>query len=297
MSGDDSVEDQVAAQAPANPGAALKAAREAIGVSRREVAQALNLSVETLTAIEDNDADGMPDLVFARGYVRSYAKLLELDPEPLVAMLATAVTQRMPAARASTFKGGNKVVLIGAGLLVLILLAALLAVLLSGDTQEDAATVDERPSTAIAEAPGVSAPTASELAMDDTPTEFVPAAEEMAIDAVLEDPGAEPDSDASGEEVSAAVPPVAAARRITPQGDAELAIEFTADCWVEVRSLAGDRLYSRLGTATRPINLVGEAPFRVRLGYAPGASLRFNGEPVPLVAHTVDNVANLVVGQ
>ncbi len=297
MSGDDSVDAQTATQAPANPGAALKAAREAIGVSRREVAQALNLSVDTLAAIEDNDAEGMPDLVFARGYVRSYAKLLELDPEPLVAMLAGAVTQRMPAARAATFNGGNRVVLIGAGLLVLVLLAAFLAVLLSGDPQEEAPSADGKPTAGTLESPVADQPLASGQATEDAPTEFVPAAQEMTVEVMLDENDAEPVGDQSGADVVVAVPPAATARRITPQGDAELSIEFTADCWVEVHSLTGDRLYSRLGTATRPINLVGAAPFRLRLGYAPGASLRFNGEPVPLVAHTVDNVANLVVGQ
>jgi len=42
---------------------------------------------------------------------------------------------------------------------------------------------------------------------------------------------------------------------------------------------------------------VGQAPFRVLLGYAPGVQMSFNGETVVLAPHTRNNVATLVLGQ
>jgi cytoskeleton protein RodZ len=107
-----------------------------------------------------------------------------------------------------------------------------------------------------------------------------------------------PDSDVSlsGNAVS---PPgeVAARRRLTPSGDDRLAFSFTEDCWVEVQSASGERLYSDLSRAGSELDLVGDGPFRILLGYAPGAELSFNGEPVPLGPHTRNNVATLVLGQ
>ena len=78
-----------------SPGRVLRSAREALGLSRREIAEALNLLESTVVAIEDDDAARQPEPVFLRGYVRNYAKLLRLDPEPLV---ATLNSERRPAA-------------------------------------------------------------------------------------------------------------------------------------------------------------------------------------------------------
>jgi cytoskeleton protein RodZ len=87
-----------------------------------------------------------------------------------------------------------------------------------------------------------------------------------------------------------------AGRRITPDGDDRLGLAFSDDCWVEVRDLEGRRLYSNLSRGGSELTLAGQGPFRVLLGYAPGASLRFNDEPVPLEPHTRNNVASLVLG-
>ena len=277
-------------------GATLKAAREEIGVSRREVAEALNLPVDTLAAIEDDDAEEMPEPVFARGYVRSYAKLLNLDPEPLVASVSRVATGRAPAARQSPTLtvARNPMLVAFAGLIaVVILLIGLVVWLLVDDDAGDGA--EESPSAEVTDVQEA-APTAS------APEVVVPAIEpEVAApvetDVTPEEAGEAAVVEVAEEDVDEAAATPGGYRRITPAGDAQLSIEFTADCWVEVRSVANERLYSRLGTASRPIRLVGEAPFRVQLGYAPGAELRFNGEPIPLVPHTVDNVADLVVGQ
>ena len=69
------------------PGAVLAAAREELGITQREVSDALNLPIATIDAIETNDQTHLPAQVFTRGYVRAYAKLLEIDAEPLVAAM------------------------------------------------------------------------------------------------------------------------------------------------------------------------------------------------------------------
>jgi len=67
------------------PGAALKSAREALGVSVREVSEALNLPLQVIEALEANDYERLRQPVFTRGYLRSYARLLELDPDAIAA--------------------------------------------------------------------------------------------------------------------------------------------------------------------------------------------------------------------
>ena len=105
---------------------------------------------------------------------------------------------------------------------------------------------------------------------------------------------------APGEDVAVAAGAAAdllRVRRLTPIGDEELWFEFTEDCWVEVFDTEGEILYQDLMSRRQSLRLVGAGPFQIRLGYAPGVTLEYNGEAVPLAPHTRNNVALLVVGQ
>jgi len=69
---------------PTNPGESLRQAREIKGLSIAEVATQLNLTPQRLAQIESGAFDKLPGTTFARGYIRAYAKLLELDQNRLV---------------------------------------------------------------------------------------------------------------------------------------------------------------------------------------------------------------------
>ena len=86
-------------------------------------------------------------------------------------------------------------------------------------------------------------------------------------------------------------------RRLTPTGDDRLRLEFSADCWVEVKNEANVNLYGNLGRAGESLELVGAPPFRLLLGYAPGVVLAYNGESVPLAGYSRNNVAALWLGR
>ncbi|MBJ7547739.1 helix-turn-helix domain-containing protein, partial [Pseudomonas sp. OA3] len=69
---------------PTNPGESLRQAREIKGWSVAEVATQLNLTPQRLAQIEAGAFDKLPGTTFARGYIRAYAKLLEMDQNRLV---------------------------------------------------------------------------------------------------------------------------------------------------------------------------------------------------------------------
>lgn len=71
-------------EAAPNVGAELQRAREARGLALSEVAQQLKFAPRQLEALEQDRFDLLPGGTFARGMVRNYARLLKLDPEPLV---------------------------------------------------------------------------------------------------------------------------------------------------------------------------------------------------------------------
>jgi cytoskeletal protein RodZ len=65
-------------------GARLRDARERRGVSLRQIANATKISVGVLEALERNDISRLPGGIFGRGFVRSYAIEVGLDPEATI---------------------------------------------------------------------------------------------------------------------------------------------------------------------------------------------------------------------
>ena len=69
-------------------GEMLRTTREGRGLTLVDVAQALKLTQRQVEALESERFDALPGAAFARGFLRNYARLLGLDPEPLIDALA-----------------------------------------------------------------------------------------------------------------------------------------------------------------------------------------------------------------
>jgi cytoskeletal protein RodZ len=65
-------------------GALLKAQRIRRGLSEQWVADKLHITMHYVRAIESDNYEKLPGKVFAKGYIRSYALLLELDVDEIV---------------------------------------------------------------------------------------------------------------------------------------------------------------------------------------------------------------------
>lgn len=62
----------------------LRRARQARGLSLDDVAGETKISPALLRAIERNDFEHVPPGLFTRGYLRAYARVVGLDPQPIV---------------------------------------------------------------------------------------------------------------------------------------------------------------------------------------------------------------------
>ena len=65
-------------------GGRMRRLREERGVTLRQIADRTKLSVSALEALERNDISRLPGGIFSRGFVRSYAIEIGLDPEQTV---------------------------------------------------------------------------------------------------------------------------------------------------------------------------------------------------------------------
>ena len=65
-------------------GAYLKRIRETRSISIEEVSQATRIPVRMLVELESDSSNQLPNDVFVKGYLKSYAAVLNLDPADLV---------------------------------------------------------------------------------------------------------------------------------------------------------------------------------------------------------------------
>jgi len=67
-----------------NFGNNLKSARERRGMTLLEISEITKISPASLKCLENNDFDNIPAGIFVRGFIRSYADAVGLDPEDTV---------------------------------------------------------------------------------------------------------------------------------------------------------------------------------------------------------------------
>lgn len=299
------------------PGGVLRATRESLRYTRQDIADALNLTVRVVEDLETEQWQKFHAAAFARGYVRAYAKLLNLDPDALLrdyeGFRQPDVSVRTPSQRSSVFESkiGGLVeafqrqpgaVLSGA-VAVTVCAIGIVLLLVWPDSEAPAPVAPKIPAALSMPPPmnrgadaratrAISPPPVVDVEPDADPRS-------IAIPPPTSEPIAAPESVAfepTPETVPLATSPTSTTRRITSVGDDRLELSFTEDCWVEIKDEAGRNLYSDLSRAGTSLSLVGAGPFNVLLGNGPVVTLAFNGEPVPLARHTRNKVTSIVVG-
>lgn len=73
------------------PGGELRERREALGLREDDVYRKIRISADFIRAIEGSDIERLPALTYSVGFLRTYCRLLELDPEPYIHDLTTAM--------------------------------------------------------------------------------------------------------------------------------------------------------------------------------------------------------------
>ncbi|MCU1751875.1 RodZ domain-containing protein [Pseudomonas sp. 6D_7.1_Bac1] len=96
----------------------------------------------------------------------------------------------------------------------------------------------------------------------------------------------------------APAPAAPAAAPATPvAGAGQVQIKFSADCWAQVTDGNGKVLLSGLKRKGETADVSGKPPFAVRLGYARGAQVSYNGQVVDVAPFTSGETARLKLGQ
>ena len=281
--------------APADgPGARLQAAREAAGLSLEQVAQQLKLSPRQVRALEEENFAQLPGRTFARGFVRNYARLLNLDGEDLLSLLPGAgqapalEAPLLQAPRPSIAELPQTSVVAPAPtrwLIPIVLVTCIIAAAVY-EWYRGALLPPDEPRVVAAATPGRSAAPAGGSATPSpasSPAESAPTA-------------APADAGEGVAEVAApSVSPVteAHAAESVPLPATALLLHYRGPSWTEIRDRDGQLLVSRLFAPDSQQAISGKGPFDIVIGNASEVSLLYRGAPIELSRYTRRNVARL----
>ena len=279
--------------APAQFGRQLAVARESCGLSVAEVARQLRLTPSQVEAMEAGDYQRLPGPVFARGFIRNYARLVKLDPGVL---LASAERQLLPAAQGEPefshsvnipFPTGREIRWRKYGIAAAVALVLLVPVVIFEAYHEDATQVTVKSGTVALPQPQV--------------VERMAAASAVPQIAAVSDAEVKPvpttDAIASSEKPAPerSTRPAYAAARERKTGVHQVKFTFDAQSWVEIHDRTGRRIFSQLNAAGTDQAVSGEAPLTLVVGNARGVRLTHNSQPVDLAPYTKIDVARLTL--
>jgi cytoskeleton protein RodZ len=289
-------------------GAELRRAREAQGLAVADVAQQLKFASRQIESLENERFDRLPGPTIARGMVRNYARLLNLDPEPLVERMASKVEPQPASRPAARFKqpvafsdGGRRSTLVYAGFSVAVL--ALVGVVAYEWYQEGAAPQFVAPAPSVA--PPVAEKPVAEKPVAEKPVAEKPVAEKQVV------ADAPPPAPPVSIPVEAPKPPVAqkpkpvATAVAEPAPPAEpreatgnfhrIVLVCEQESWLEVTDGTGRSLVSSLNPAGSERVVRGRGPFEIVIGNARGVRLLVDDKPVDLKPHTRVDVARITL--
>ncbi|MCU7293800.1 cytoskeleton protein RodZ [Escherichia albertii] len=312
-------------------GARLRNAREQLGLSLQAVAERLCLKVSTVRDIEEDKAPADLASTFLRGYIRSYARLVHIPEEELLPGLEKQAPLRAAkVAPMQSFSLGKRRKKRDGWLMTITWLVLFVAIGLSGAwwwqdhkaQQEEITTMADQSSAELNNSQSVPLDTSTTA---DQATDTPPAAADTTAantqtpvtttPAPVVDPqqnAVVPPSQANVDTAATTTPAVPAttttpetaaplptdqAGVTTPAADPNaLVMNFTADCWLEVTDATGKKLFSGMQRKDGNLNLVGQAPYKLKIGAPAAVQIQYQGKPVDLSRFIRTNqVARLTV--
>jgi cytoskeleton protein RodZ len=273
------------------PGKTLAFHREAMGWSVEQVADQLKLAVRQVVALEAGDYASLPSPAVTRGFVRAYAKIVKLDPTPLVAQIdlgtpgldpaSPSIRRERPASFSEVrFPSHGKRSTLPLGIIA----GAVVAVLVIGGIAWKFNALPGTHSTpAVATTPVASAP----LTTTTTTATPAPDLQSTSVPLISVPPPASTNNTVvsgvspAGVAAPAAATPAPAAA--APAGGNTLVVIVKEDSWVQVRKVSGGKpLIARLVKGGNTETFDVSEPVTLVVGKPDAVAATLRGEAVAL---------------
>lgn len=267
-----------------------------------------------MRALEDGDFGQLPGRTFIRGFARNYARLMQLDPDAVVAALPeadAAPALDKPAIGSSTRPMGELPVsqqrrafawlrwTVPVAIAAVVGVAAVYEIKRNEAPAPDKAPAATRtPVDPIGPLTGAGTPLPNPVAGSDATGAQAPAGEPARDTAsairAAGDPAAVPGPISPPSlPITAAAAPAATSSTPSVPAQATLVISYRGPAWTEVRDANGQRLLLGTGAPGTSETVSGTPPLELTLGNAAQASILWRGAAFDLAPHVKANVARV----
>ncbi|MDN3653387.1 DUF4115 domain-containing protein [Thalassotalea ponticola] len=304
---------------PLSPGTILRQARELMQLSQQEVADKLNLRLSLIEEIEADDFSGKTPKTFVRGYLRNYAKLVNVDQQSLLEAFEQYATNASTSASMTSFSQGtqkqaehNRLMIV-----IYILIIALIASTIIWWSQQasnvSTQPIDNQlsPADNLDSQPSAPPVTVEESSVDSTSLTDTEDTQDTTVANDL-DSGAMDDPVPQDEVFEQHMQQTAAAALANERDNAvnatgqvvvnegsdsavaeqdTLQFRFAGDCWVNIFDASGERLAWGIKKAGYVMTLSGQAPFQITLGKPDLVALTYNNETIDLSGYQPGQIA------
>lgn len=310
------------------PGDRLQGARISMGLTLDDVASKMHLCTAILGSLEENDFDDITAPIFVKGYLRSYARIVNLDEEEIIKQYSQYYTHNDPPissiSNTSSEINSDDARVKGTTWLVIVVLIGLLSfwwwsryqqptqtvsldsvdsseVVADSSESSDPVSVDGSTDSSRQEGDGANAVSAtndtSEITVEqaarnelDSISEILPEPEQL-------ESATQPEPTAQSEQESETMPEQSV-DNATATESTDLVIIVNADTWASIKDADGNKLVYDLLKSGQHITLTGKAPFKAFLGNGHGVNIQYKGENIDISKNIrADNTARLKIGQ
>ncbi len=293
------------------PGQWLKQLREQKSFSVEHVADRLYLDAGVVTALEEDNYAALPPPIFVRGYIRNYAKLLEV---PSSDELVNAYNAIQPDVSLPTKIIAKKIKYDGQVHTVsskdwrvqiftyaFFLTVAVLLVL--GGIR----TLSNNQSTQ-----NVPLPLEINNGAETEHSIAIPLPEDSTDETAYEPPSENSELDNSNnsandvDEVTIAVTStedgnVQNETTVKPTFTAEqlhtVVVNYNADSWTRITDNTNEKVYEGIAKAGRSVTVTGEPPFKMRFGVVEGVTVEYKNELIVVATHPSRSGRSITIGE
>ena len=272
-------------------GVSLKRERELRGISLAEIAKTTKISVRLLEAIEQDRFDILPEGVFRKSFIKSYAKYLGMNEEQILheydlEVQPSTASQAAPEKPSVSFRdssaGSRRALLLTFGILLVLLAVGIGFWYFTRAGRKGEAAPPASQTPPVAQAPVDNPSSEANVPTSSTPAP-VPAGSAVTPPPATSSTAVQPVSPASDSSTLKVLGELAKkpepAAPVIDEGSAplELTVEAQDTAWVSVS--AGEKsIFSGLMNPADSKKFSLETPLKVTLGNAGGVRLQVNGQ-------------------
>jgi cytoskeleton protein RodZ len=294
------------------PGQILSDARKKMGLTQEDVATQLNFRTTLVNEIENEVFDTSMPETFNRGYLRNYAKLVNVSQEDVMASYEQLNVAKTQASELQSFSKGteklaesNRIMWVSY-LILTILIGSTVVWWMQNNTEQalkETADIIEKKQ-----------PEPIETIQENST--ITPAVEKIEVDNVIEEASTFPsESNQDSLNITSPVTPIEVVQanddvavqtesilvnEVTEIAKPEVTLAnvtftFSGDCWVNISDATGERIAWGVKKLGYVMKISGQAPFNVTLGRPELVAINFSDEIIDMSQFNAGNIAKFTL--